>query len=123
MSAGWERFNLEAWINNLVAGYERQLLEMSKRRAKEIEQWMKQNAAWQDQTGDARRLLRAEVKVLAGQIIIEMAHGVPYGDELEHHRSGRYAILAPAMDEFFPKIVEDARKIMNGTYVRSQNQG
>lgn len=76
-----------------------------------IEAYLKLEAPWQDRTGNARQALSAELDELAIQTAIlftmNMNHGMDYGKYLEFSNAGRYAILAPAVDHFFPLIWAD----------------
>jgi hypothetical protein len=63
---------------------ERGVMRVAERMAKEIEAYMRQNAPWQNRTGNARRLLQAEVIDVTGRAaIILLTHGVDYGIYLE----------------------------------------
>lgn len=87
---------------------ERATLRVAERMAKEIEEWMRANAIWQDQTGDARRLLQAEVIDVTGRMaMILLTHGVSYGVFLEFSNGGRYAILSRALDVFAVRIMRE----------------
>lgn len=83
------------------------VLAIAKRYEGEIAAWMRDNAPWQDQTGAARRQLGAEVAELTNAIVIVFGHGVDYGKFLEWANSGRYAVVAPALDYFLPKVWAD----------------
>lgn len=86
------------------------LLEL--RYAAEIEQWMKQQAVWTDRTANARQSLYAEV-VIEGQVyILGFDYGVEYGFWLEFAHQGRFAIIAPAADYFWPKFVADLQALV-----------
>lgn len=83
-------------------------------RSVEIEEWMKQNASWEDQTGNARRMLTAVVIATGDTFAVQVSHGVPYGADLEFQHAGAYAILGPAIDHWMPILWEDIRQIVNG---------
>lgn len=99
----------------LVAGYTEQVRVAVRgiltSYAPRIEAWMKSEAIWIDRTGNARQGLYAELDELARQVDIlftlEMGYSVFYGRFLELSNAGRYAILAPAVDHFFPLIWAD----------------
>jgi hypothetical protein len=74
--------------------------------APEIEAWMKQTAPWTDRTGNARQSLSAFAEELTSAVVIELGHGVDYGRWLEWRNSGSYAIIAPALDEWGPRIMQ-----------------
>ena len=77
-----------------------------------IQNWMRDNAPWTDRTGNARQALHTEVHDLTTEIYLMMAHGVEYGIHLEIRNSGKYAIIAPAVDEFFNPIWKDVKAMM-----------
>lgn len=77
-----------------------------------IQNWMRDNASWTDRTGNARQSLHTEVTQLTNEIVLLMAHGVDYGVHLELGFSGRYAIIGPALDEFWGPIWTDVKAMM-----------
>lgn len=77
------------------------------RYAVEIDAWMKTNAPWTDQTGNLRQSLHAWVEELGDLISLSFDYGLNYGKYLEFSNEGRFAIIAPALDYFWPKIVAD----------------
>lgn len=85
-------------------------------RAEEAEQWMKQNAPWQDRTGAARAGLHVDVNQ-APAVLAELtfAHGedVEYAVWLEIANGGRFAIIAPAVDYWGPRLMQDVQRIVN----------
>lgn len=74
--------------------------------APNAESYMKQNAPWEDRTGNARNLLHAtpfhEPPVQHG---IVLAHGVPYGIWLEVRFEGRYSIIQPTIEAMGPEMM------------------
>jgi hypothetical protein len=80
--------------------------------APEIQNWMRDNASWTDRTGNARQSLHTEVHNLTSEIALLLAHGVSYGVQLELGFSGRYAIIGPALDEFWGQIWADVKAMM-----------
>ena len=81
--------------------------------APRIETWMKQNARWQDRTGNARQGLYAEVEEFATSVSLIADHSMWYGYILETAHSGRFSIVAPAIDHFYSQIVADLRRIFS----------
>jgi hypothetical protein len=85
-------------------------------RAEEAEQWMKQNAPWQDRTGAARAGLHVDVNQ-APAVLAELtfAHGedVPYGIWLEIANGGRWGIISKSVDYWGPKLMQDVQRIVN----------
>lgn len=75
---------------------------------------MKENAPWQDQSGDARALLSATATpVRPGISEIRLAHGVSYGLFLEIAHQGRYAILPQTVDNFSRVLKNDMKRLAN----------
>lgn len=76
--------------------------------AQEVEDYMKANAPWKDNTGAARSGLVARATssgFLGLQKSIVVAHTVDYGIWLEVKNSGEYAILLPTVEHFGPQVV------------------
>ena len=76
-----------------------------------IESWLKQNAAWEDQTGNLRQSLHAELVQLGTDLAIQFDYGLDYGVFLEFANAGRYAVIAPALDYFAPKIWQEIKEL------------
>lgn len=74
----------------------------------QVEQWMRENAGWEDRTGAARDGLKASVertKLLEYQLTVY--HSVDYGIWLEVRWNGRYAILQPAVEHWGPFLMQE----------------
>ncbi len=85
-------------------------------RAPEAETWMKSNASWQDRTGRARAGLHVEVRESPGvltEMIFSHDPDLDYTLWLEIANSGKYAIIAKAVDYWGPIIMRDLQRIMN----------
>lgn len=84
-----------------------------------VEAWMKENAPWQDITGDARAGLIAKAHLVFNEYaILRISHSVPYGTYLEGWNpetnspmtnAGTWSIVEPALDYFGPKIWADIK--------------
>lgn len=74
----------------------------------EVENWMKENASWEDRSGAAREGLSASVEK-TGLMEYQLAvfHTVSYGIYLEVRWNGRYAILMPAVEHWGPFLMQD----------------
>jgi hypothetical protein len=81
--------------------------------APQCENYMKNNAPWQDQTGNARNGLTARPYVEGDQVGIVLAHSVPYGIFLEARWSGRYAIIQPTLDHMGPIVMRRYNRMMD----------
>lgn len=97
---------------------ERGVTKVATRYANEIEQWMKANRKWTDRTGEARATLKAEVIDVTGRAaLILLTYGVDYGVFLETMQAGRFAIIAPALDHFGPRLMRDLQiELAGGTF-------
>ena len=76
--------------------------------------WMRENAAWEDQTGDARDGLWAEARRFSqDKIAITFGHGadIYYGWYLESNTHGTYEIVGPALNLFSAMIEDDLRRL------------
>jgi hypothetical protein len=73
----------------------------------QVEQWMKESAPWEDQTGDARDGLTAEVERRGSEFSLYVYHTVDYGIWLEVRWNGRYAILTPAVEHWGPFLMHE----------------
>lgn len=82
------------------------------RYAVEIEAWLKLNAPWTDRTGNLRQSLHAWVEDMTTKLVLSWDYGLDYGRYLEFSNEGRFAVIAPALDVFWPLIVADLQKIL-----------
>lgn len=76
------------------------------------EAFMRTNAPWQDQTGNARNTLSAEAFADDERFTLVLYHQMPYGVWLEVRWSGRYAIILPTLDRVGPEIMATIDGIM-----------
>lgn len=81
------------------------LMDIALEYAQSIALWMQQNASWIDQTGEARASLFAEVENLVTQISIEIGGTADHIKYLEFAHGGRYAIIGPALDYWYPQVL------------------
>lgn len=73
--------------------------------APRVENYMKINAPWQDQTGNARSGLAARAYRDTEEIGIVLYHQVPYGIFLEVRWDGAYAIIDPTIETMGPEVM------------------
>lgn len=66
------------------------------------------NAPWDDRTGDARRGLTTTVENDQGLISLYLFHTVDYGLWLEVIQNGRFAIIMPTLEQEAPAIFAEA---------------
>lgn len=85
-------------------------------RAEDATAWMKENAPWQDRTGDARAGLHVEERESPGvltELVFSHDDSLDYPVWLEIAHGGRFAIIAPAIDYWGPKLMQDIQRIVN----------
>lgn len=114
----WDK-NVDLWIKSITTQAEAllndYLTELVNKYASVIEDYMKTHALWQDQTGLARRSLRADVEILVGNsysIILDHGEDVYYGVWLELKYAGRYAIIQPTLDTFYPQVINELKAFL-----------
>jgi hypothetical protein len=74
--------------------------------AKDIEEYMKSEAPWEDRTGAARDGLTAQVRDSTGSdIIIDLFYTVDYGIWLEVRFNGQFAIILPTLERYGPMLM------------------
>jgi hypothetical protein len=83
------------------------------REARLTERYMKDNAPWNDQTGNARASLSASPEH-TGQLqhAIVLSHGMPYGIWLEVRWGGRLAIIIPTLQTRGREVMRDIRMLL-----------
>jgi hypothetical protein len=79
----------------------------------QVENFMKMNAPWTDQTGNARNGLSARSGREGKTHYIVAFHQVPYGIYLETRWAGKYAIIVPTIEHFGPKVMSSLTGILN----------
>lgn len=73
--------------------------------ARVMEASAKENAPWEDQTGNARQALYGFTTELAGKVVmIYLSHGMEYGRFLELRSEAKYAIIWPTIEATLPDI-------------------
>ncbi len=112
----WDVPPEEAWgdlADEYITALHAGVLAIAQRWAPEIENWMRDNAPWTDRTGNARQTLYTAVRQVANEMVeLILSHGMDYGVFLETKNMGRYAIIAPALDEFGPKLWADVQEMV-----------
>lgn len=106
------------WVNPIPANIDKMMPALAgliqaatHKKAADAEQYMKTNAPWRDQTGNARNGLAATPFAEGvGSFGIDLFHTVPYGIWLEVRFSGRYAIIDPTL----PVIGGEFMTLLNG---------
>jgi hypothetical protein len=98
----------EEWVRRVELAVE----ALCQRYAAEIEAWMKAEAIWTDRTSNLRQSLYAEVETFATEIVLGFDYGLDYGYWLEFANQGRFAIIAPALDYFYPRFFADLQRLV-----------
>lgn len=74
----------------------------------------RENAPWDDQTGDARSGLDASIDEHGGEYVVTLYHSVDYGQWLETIQSGRYAIIMPTIEKYAAEIQRTIGTVLMG---------
>jgi hypothetical protein len=103
---------MEAYTNTIFLAGRR----VAHQTAVDATAWMKEEAPWQDQTGAARAGLHVDELESPGvltELVFSHDTSLPYVVWLEIAHAGRFAIIAPAIDFWGPKLMMQVRRIMN----------
>ncbi len=103
---------VERYTNTIIVSGRR----VANQRAQDAEQWMKDNAPWTDRTGAARAGLHVEVReapAVLAELVFSHDESLDYPVWLELANGGRYAIIAPAIDYWGPRLMQDVQRIVN----------
>jgi hypothetical protein len=74
--------------------------------SKDVEEYAKANAPWQDRTGAARLGLTSDVYREEDTIVLQLYHIVDYGVWLETIQGGRFAIIMPTLEHFSKEAMD-----------------
>lgn len=77
-----------------------------------VEAYARQNAPWQDQTGNARSGLNTTTEHGLGRHSIVLAHSVPYGIWLEVRFEGRNQIIIPTIKAMGVQLMTTLRSVL-----------
>jgi len=83
--------------------------EAMKKFADKLVTYARNNAPWEDRTGDARAGLVADVVADDKEMTLTLKHTVDYGVWLEIRWGGRYAIIIPTVEQLGPEIYNEMR--------------
>lgn len=70
--------------------------------AKRVQDYARENAPWENRTGDARQGLVAKAEQRLWTYTITLSHTVNYGIWLEVRWDGKYAIILPTLEHMGP---------------------
>lgn len=91
--------------------------------AEAIQTEARNNAPWTDQTSNARQTLRAYInkKAPAGYpnphqmardtVVLYLSHGMDYGKWLEIANGGKYSIIMPTLERYYPQVMASVKRI------------
>lgn len=99
----WDDAELQAGLNEFNKRVSRAILAACERNGPLAEGWMRTNAPWIDRTGNARNGLRVTSRVVKRGVRMTFSHSQSYGIFLETRWNARYAVIAPAIEHWFPK--------------------
>ena len=113
--------NMSGNIHTLGIRNKAAMVATAKFMSPKIQAHMRENAPWNDQTGNARQGLFTSVQTSKNLVVIVLYHSVPYGIYLETRWSGKYAIINPSIEYWGPKFFALLAKAMfdEGTVVVS----
>jgi hypothetical protein len=114
----WNDQSIVQGIANGEERVNRALMAVMQYNAPKCEAFMKTNANWTDQTGNARNGLRAEAFVDGNNYGIYLFHSVPYGIWLEVKFSGRYSIITPTIETMGPQVMASCQRMLDGISFR-----
>lgn len=80
--------------------------------AAEIERDAKVNAPWEDRTANARQGLFTHVEQENDRTTIYLSHTMDYGVYLELKNYGRYAIILPTLERFYPRVTSSVKELL-----------
>lgn len=86
---------------------------LADRYAQKMQGEARQNASWQDRTGNARSGLMGETKATRDVITIYLYHSMWYGVFLELARGGRYAIILPTLQKNISELAQDLKRLLS----------
>jgi hypothetical protein len=102
-------------LDNLRKGHQQVMHAANvtaQRSAPDVENYMKLNAPWTDQTTNARNGLIARAFQEGDTVGIDLAHSVAYGIFLEVKWSGRYAIIEPTIQAMGPVVMRRFERLL-----------
>lgn len=66
--------------------------------------YAKQNAPWEDRTGNARAAISGSVEMANDIVTLYLYQGMDYGKWLELCNSGKYAIILPTLESHYNEV-------------------
>lgn len=104
---------LQKNLKAIDARFKRAARITTERNAPQIENYMKLNAPWTDQTTNARNGLAARAYEDRNEFGIVLFHQVDYGIWLETRFGGKYSIINPTIEAMGPKVMRDFNRLLD----------
>ena len=82
--------------------------------ANKCEAEAKQNASWQDRTGNARNALHGSSEAAEKIVTIYLSSGMDYGKWLELCNSGKYAIIMKTLEANYSEVTTMLKEVLSG---------
>ena len=108
----WISDTLTPNIKRLPKAFPKALETYLKSQAPAVQDYARQNAKWNDRTGNARQGLFAQYKGGNGSHVITVYHTVSYGIWLEVRWAGKYAIIEPTVRHEGARIFKGLRGLL-----------
>ena len=108
----WDLGKVQANIVGMTPRLEAGLYGVMKMHDGNVQSYARNNAPWTDRTGNARNGLFAEAFQDTKGYGIVLYHTMPYGIFLETRWSGRYAIIAPTIQVYGPRVMQTVNKLL-----------
>lgn len=86
--------------------------------ARQVEDYARANAPWEDRTGDARHGLTAQGEQRLVTYTITLFHTAEYGLWLEVRWDGKYAIILPTLEVMGPRLMAELAALDLGGIAR-----
>jgi hypothetical protein len=102
---------LSEGIANFAFKSANRMAEIAGEFAEDLLNYARDNAPWDDRTGDARRGLEYEVSLYNESLEVDLFHTVEYGIWLEVRWGGKYAIIIPSVEAMGPKLFDKMNDI------------
>lgn len=109
----WTSDSLTHGLRWFKANVEGELSDELDSFANEVEAYMKEEAPWEDRTGDARNTLSATRYEHGDVQGLLLAYGVEYGVFLEFKFGGRDAIIIPTLEVMGPEMMHRTQGLLN----------
>lgn len=104
---------LERHTRAIAASIEADIVALADSLTEVATAWMKQNARWEDQTGDARAGLWSDIEHVARQsVTLLLSHDVTLDYVQFLEASPRTALLGDAADHVWPLLYQGALEIV-----------